>query len=169
MGISPKLLGQDEQLVHHMRTHIKRLFLPIIGCMLLLAGLIAGLIYMPTGWDPWGRGALGVVFVLGLIAIGLMPYLRWATTTFTITTRRIITRQGILNKTGHDIPLVGISDVSYERSLGDRIFGCGTLVLQTSADDPLRLDDIPRVESVHVELSELLFKSLGGMNPRQHL
>ena len=37
------------------------------------------------------------------------------------------------------------------------MFGCGTLILQTSADDPLMLPDIPDVEDVHVEVTELLF------------
>ena len=37
----------------------------------------------------------------------------------------------------------------------DRLFGCGTLALQTSADDPLLLRDVPKVEMVQVEISNL--------------
>ena len=79
------------------------------------------------------------------------------TATYTITNRRIITRAGIFTKTGHDIPLSRISNVAYEHDLIDRLFGAGTLELQTSADDPLYLTDVPNAERVHVMLTNLLF------------
>ena len=49
-----------------------------------------------------------------------------------------------------------------DRDFIDRIFGCGTLTLQTSADDPLVLHDVPRVEYVQVEISNLLFNDIHG-------
>ena len=47
--------------------------------------------------------------------------------------------------------------IAYERSLTDRIFGCGSLVFTTSAEAPVVLHDIPQVEEVGVEVSNLLF------------
>ncbi|XCB30998.1 PH domain-containing protein [Arcanobacterium hippocoleae] len=87
------------------------------------------------------------------------PWLKWHTSTYTVTNRRIITRRGIISKTGHDIPLSRISNVAYEYDFIDRIFGCGTLVLETSADDPLELRDVPKAEELHVQLTELLFNT----------
>ena len=49
-----------------------------------------------------------------------------------------------------------------DRDFIDRLFGCGTLTLQTSADDPLVLHDVPRVEYVQVEISNLLFNDIHG-------
>ena len=51
-----------------------------------------------------------------VIALTVIPFLRWRTSTYTVTNRRIITRKGILNKTGHDLPLRSINNVTYERS-----------------------------------------------------
>jgi len=89
----------------------------------------------------------------------VLPFLRWLTTTYTVTDRRIITRRGIITKTGHDLPLTRINNVAYERGLIDRILGCGTLVLTTAAEEPVTLNDIPDVERVHVVMTEILFGS----------
>ena len=39
----------------------------------------------------------------------------------------------------------------------DRIFGCGTLILLTAAEDPLTLHDVPSVEKVHTVIANLIF------------
>ena len=79
-----------------------------------------------------------------------------------MTSKRIITRSGIFNKVGHDLPLSRISDVQHDSSITDRIFGAGTLSLQTSSNDPLLLEDVPKVEMVQVEISNLLFNDVQG-------
>jgi uncharacterized membrane protein YdbT with pleckstrin-like domain len=96
---------------------------------------------------------------LGLVVwLVVLPFLRWWTTTYTVTNRRLITRRGILNKIGKDMPLMRINDVLYERSLIDRMLGCGTLFIQTAAEGgTIKLDDVPHVEQLHLELTELLF------------
>jgi uncharacterized membrane protein YdbT with pleckstrin-like domain len=92
-----------------------------------------------------------------MIPVYLMPLLRWRTTTYTLTTHRLITRTGIINKSGHDVPVARITNVAYGRSLTDRLFGCGSLVFTTSAEAPVVLHDIPKVEEVGVAVSNLLF------------
>ena len=75
--------------------------------------------------------------VLGLILViwwCLVPLLRWRTTTYTITNRRLITRSGILSKQGKDLPLNRINEVGTEQSLTDRLFRCGSLNVQTAAE-----------------------------------
>jgi uncharacterized membrane protein YdbT with pleckstrin-like domain len=84
--------------------------------------------------------------------------LRWRTTTYTVTNRRLITRSGILNKIGKDLPLNRINEVSHERSLMDRILGCGSLIVQTAAEDgTVVLKDVPDVEHVNLQITQLLF------------
>ncbi len=90
---------------------------------------------------------IGLALIL-FVAFSVLPFLRWWTTTFTVTNRRLITRRGILNKSGHDLPLIRINNVEYQRSLLDRMLGCGTLTLTTAAEDPLTLHDIPDIERV---------------------
>ncbi len=81
----------------------------------------------------------------------------WLTATYTITTRRLITRHGVITRRGHDIPLTRISDVAYEKDLIDRLLGCGTLVISdASTHGQVALPDIPRVEDVQRKLNDLL-------------
>ncbi|MGA4669461.1 PH domain-containing protein [Propionibacteriaceae bacterium Y1923] len=159
MGFDPRLLGDGERVVRHMRTHGKALILPAMWLILLAAVVGLGLGYMPESWNPWGSIALGVVALVVFIALVLRPFLQWYTTTYTMTDRRIITRRGVFSKTGHDLPLRRINNVSYERSLTDRLLGCGSLVFTTAAETPVTLPDVPDVERVHVQMTELLFGS----------
>ena len=162
MSLPQRLLGTDEHVRHHLRTHVKRILGPLILGVFILAAAVVGTFLLvpllPATAQTGVAIAIWAVATVLVVPITLIPWWRWATTTFTITNRRIITRSGILNRTGSDIPLARISNVSYERSLVDRMFGCGTLILQTSAEIPVTLDDIPNVERVHVEVTELLFE-----------
>lgn len=158
MAINRKTLGEGEQVILHMHTHGKVLFWPIVALVLLGASLGVGIALLPRETQPWGPWAAVGLFVVCVLWLVLRPFLRWLTTTYSVTDRRIITRRGILNKTGHDLPLRRINNVNYHRSLTDRMLGCGTLVLETAAGQPLTLHDLPGVERVHVTINNLLFQ-----------
>ncbi len=164
MGFPRRWLGDGEHVVLHLRTHAKAMIAPAVVLILLGAAAGVGAALLPIELQPWGWLGIAVVVVVAFVPLVLVPFLRWRTTTYTVTNRRIITRRGILNQTGHDLPLIRINDVSYERSLTDRLLGCGTLHIRTASEQgPVVLPDVPEVESVHVEITELLFEST---NPR---
>lgn len=154
MALSRKLLGDGEIVRMHMRTHPKALAGPVIVLIVVVAAAGTALGIMPPKvgrWAPWAVvGLAAVLLILGTV----MPWLRWLTATYTVTNRRIISQRGILTRSGHDLPLNRINDVSYERGLLDRILGCGTLVLTTAADDPVTLTDVPHVEQVQLQVLE---------------
>ncbi len=157
MGLPPKLLGADEYEVIHTRTHAKALVGPALVLIVLGAAVGAGVALVPTEFRPTGQVAVAVLGTLPLIWWVVLPFLRWRTTTYTVTNRRLITRRGVLNKVSLDVPLNRIHEVSQERSLSDRMFGCGTLQIQTAAEDGLVvLADVPEVEHVHAEMTGLL-------------
>jgi len=104
------------------------------------------------------RIAIGVVALLVLIVFAAKPFLNWFFSTYTLTNRRLITRHGILTRTGRDIPLMRINDVSYEHGLIDRMLGCGTLMIESAGErGQVILPDVPHVEHVHLQMSDLLF------------
>lgn len=157
MAIPKNQLGRDESPVTSMRTHAKVLIVPSLVLILLAALLGFAIAFIPQSMKPWATYAAVGVFVILFVWLVLVPFLRWMTSTYTITDRRIITRKGIINKVGHDLPLRRINNVNYERSITDRMLGCGTLILETAAGQPLVLPDVPQVERVHVLITELLF------------
>jgi uncharacterized membrane protein YdbT with pleckstrin-like domain len=158
MGRSAKLLGADERVVRRMRTHAKAMILPA-ALLVMEGGLLGvGAALVPSRYRPVGQYAVVVAVLAMVLWSSVIPFLRWRSRTYTITTHRLITRAGILSRTGHDLPLARVNNVSYSRSLADRMFGCGTLYVQTAAEGgALVLDDVPDVQQVHLTLTELLF------------
>ena len=159
----------------HTRTHPKRLILPAVTLVVLCVALGVGVALIPDGARPIGQLAVALVGLVLAIWLVVLPFLRWWTTTSTVTNRRLLTRSGILNKVGKDIPLMRINDVLYERSLIDRMLGSGTLFIQTAAEGgTIKLDDVPHVEQLHLEMSELLFGTtptagrVGGTDQHRH-
>ena len=159
MGISRRLLNDDESVVVSTRTHVKRLFAPALW-LIALAAVAGYLSSLPSGdARPALLMAIWVVAFLVVCWLVLVPFLRWLTATYTLTDRRLITRSGILTRRGHDIPLARISDVAYEHGLVDRLLRCGTLIVSDASEHGrVELPDIPRVEEVHLKISDLLFE-----------
>lgn len=160
MPISRKLLNDDEHVVVSTRTHAKALLRPLLVLILLAA--VAGVVvsYAPSAGRAQPLLDAVVWGIAALLALRWVvpPVLRWVTTTYTVTNRRLITRSGVFTRRGHDIPLIRISDVSYEHGLVDRLLGCGTLVVSDASEQGrVRLHDIPHVEHVHLQISDLLF------------
>jgi uncharacterized membrane protein YdbT with pleckstrin-like domain len=156
--ISHRLLNEGEHVVLGTRTHVKALLLPAV-VLIVVAGLAGYLSSLPDGDHAavW-RWVIWVVAGLMLAWFVVAPFLRWLLTTYTFTNRRLITRTGVLTRRGHDIPLNRISDVSYEKGLVDRLFGCGTLVISDASElGRVELSDIPRVEQAQLTLSDQLF------------
>ena len=162
MSLSKKLLSQDEVVVRHMHTHIKTL-LPAINIeSILVIAAAVGSFFVPENARYWALATIWIAVLVLSIPLIVIPWIKWSSTTYTVTTKRVITRTGIFTRTGHDLPLSRISDIQIEKNFDDRFFGCGTLALQTSADDPLLLHDVPKVEMVKVEISNLLFNDIQG-------
>jgi uncharacterized membrane protein YdbT with pleckstrin-like domain len=154
VGISEKLLTDGESVVVDTRTHPKA----IIGPAIVFLVTLAVAIYLDR---KIGNGIASlVVWVLALVVVAwwsVKPLLVWLTATYTITNRRLITREGLIARRGHDIPLMRISDVAFDQGLLDRMLGCGTLVISdASTHGSVRLHDIPDVESVQRTLLDLL-------------
>ncbi|GAB3624104.1 PH domain-containing protein [Mariniluteicoccus endophyticus] len=154
-GIAP-----DERVVHHLRTHPKAFYVPLLSVLALCVIGIAVGVLLPAEYATVGWIVIGVVCAAALLWFLVGPFMRWRSRTYTITDRRIITRAGVLNRTGHDIQLRKVNAVSYEKSVTDRLFGCGTLKLDTASEaGVVVLPDIPGVEQVHLDINELLHDS----------
>ena len=157
MGLPSKLLGTDEVEVLHTRTHAKVMVLPALALVLVGAGMGAGAALIPGEWRPAGQLAIAALGLLLAVWWTVLPFLRWRSTTYTLTDRRLVTRSGILNKTSKDLPLSRVDEVSSARSLLDRVLGCGTLHVRTASDaGVIVLVDVPEVEHVHRTMTQLL-------------
>ena len=99
MALKKDMLAPDEQVVLHLRTHLKSLIGAILILFLASALLTISLVWLPEQVKPWGIWVLVIVFAAVIVWLVIKPWLLWLTSTYTVTNRRIITRTGILNKT----------------------------------------------------------------------
>ena len=151
-------LTADEQPVLLLHPHWKTLIRPVLVAVLVVAvALIAVALIPPDSAAAASRLAVGVVAVLVLMVWLIVPVLRWRTTTYELTTRRLRTRFGIVTRRGRDIPLTRISDVSFEKGVLDRLLGAGRLVVESAGEHgQIVLKDIPHVEYVQATLFKLV-------------
>jgi uncharacterized membrane protein YdbT with pleckstrin-like domain len=147
----------DEQLVLLLHPHWKTLIRPILVAVLVVAIALVAEALIPSGSSaPAIRGGVGVVAVLVLMVLLIVPLLRWRTTTYELTTKRLRTRFGIVTRRGRDIPLTRINDVSFEQGVLDRLLGAGRLVVESAGEHgQIVLTDIPHVKDVQATLFQL--------------
>ena len=164
MAISKNLLNEGEKIVVDTRTHPKALLLPILALVVFLA---VGVVVQTAVDQGTVTLVVWILAAIGIIWFFIRPLLIWLTATYTITTRRLITRHGVITRRGHDIPLTRVSDVAYEKDLIDRMLGCGTLVISdASTHGQVALPDIPHVEDVQRKLNDLLHDLHDAEGPR---
>lgn len=154
MAYPEKLLADDEEIVAHLHPHWKVLVLPVV-VLLVVAGLTG--FALASVENPSARIAIGAVALVLLLWWVLGPLLRWRTTHIVLTTHRVLIRRGVLSRTGRDVPLSRVNDVSFEHSLFERLLGCGTLVVESAGErGQVVLADVPHVEHVQGELYQLV-------------
>jgi uncharacterized membrane protein YdbT with pleckstrin-like domain len=151
-------LSDGEEFVLRLHPHAKTLLKPFFLLAVVVAAAIAGLLLLPpSAGAAAARDAIGVLLLVALVTWGVVPLLRWKTTSYELTTRRLRLRRGILTRSGRDFPLVRISDVSFSHGLIDRLLGCGRLVVESAGErGQLVLSEIPQVERVQATLFQLV-------------
>jgi len=151
-------LAAGEQPVLLLHPHWKTLIRPILVAALVVAIALIAEVLIPSGSAAAAaRAAVGIVAVLFLMVWLIVPVLRWRTTTYELTTKRLRTRFGIITRKGRDIPLTRINDVSFEKGLLDRLLGAGRLVVESAGEHgQIVLKDIPDVADVQATLFRLV-------------
>ena len=151
-------LSEGEYLVLRLHPHWKTILRPLLVLALIIAAALVLLIMLPSSVakTPVKLG-IGAVAVVAAIAWCAVPLLRWRTTTYELTNRRLRLRRGLVTRTGRDFPLLRISDVSFSHGLIDRLLGCGKLIVESPGEHgQLVLSEIPRVQQVQATLFQLV-------------
>ncbi|SFL86016.1 PH domain-containing protein [Geodermatophilus ruber] len=158
MAYPDKLLADDEEVVRHLHPHWLTVFWPIVLFLLLVGGASFGAALIPEGEQQGTfRLVIAVLAVLLVLALVLVPLLKWRTTHYVITTHRLLFREGILARRGRDIGLSRITDVSYSQTLWDRIINSGTLTIESAGDSgPTVLKQIPDSDGVQQLLNHMI-------------
>ncbi|GAA2589937.1 PH domain-containing protein [Dactylosporangium fulvum] len=155
MGFPESVLTKDEQVVLHLHPHWKALFLPVVWFVLALAAVIAAVIF--TDWGMIPLLILGGIALAVVLVVTGWPWIKWRTTHYVFTNERVIMRSGVFSRSGRDIPLGRVNDVSFSHTLFERMLGCGTLTIESAGErGQVQLTDLPQVEKTQSVLYELV-------------
>lgn len=158
MAFPEDILTEDEQVALHLHPHWREMVRPVLVLLFGIAALVAAWLLLPDG--DVGQILLYLVGVAVLILtawLSVWPWLVWRTTHYLFTNERVVLQFGIFHRERRDIPLHRVNNHTMNQSLVDRLFGCGTLVIESAGQDgTTNLADMPKVQQVQTLLYELV-------------
>lgn len=105
---------------------------------ILIVGVIAALVglYGKTIGDGTSTTAVAAVLIVGSAIVVLIGFLRRVSTNYTITSRRLHIKHGIISRDVQETKIERVQDVNYTQSLYQRIMQIGDVDFDTAAHDP---------------------------------
>lgn len=128
-------LHSSEQIVLDMHPHPIVLFKSVLA---LVVSVLFGL-WVVFWWQPEGNAwavfkVVVAVLIVGALIYFLVEWVNFMSEQFVVTTDRCIFRQGILKRSGVEIPLERINTVFFEQNVLERMVGCGSLALESAGE-----------------------------------
>lgn len=144
--------GGGDRLV--LRPHWKTLAGPLLLLLLCVAGFVAAVVYVPAAGLAGHAHAIIAAFLGVIVVAGVVPKMvHRQATLYTLTSSEIRARHGLLRRRQETVPLHRVADLHTERTLSDRLFGSGTIVVGHSGlGDGLRLETVPHVKTVRHQI-----------------
>jgi uncharacterized membrane protein YdbT with pleckstrin-like domain len=131
MPYPPKLLNPGEQIVFDLHPHWWYFSGITVAGLVLVAAIIAVPLTLTGQAEKvlaLAVAGLGILWLAWLVA----KLLAWRTTHFVLTTDRLIYRAGVLGRSGKEIPLERVNDISFHQSLFERAVGTGDLMIESA-------------------------------------
>lgn len=153
MSYPTRLLSPGETIIYELKPHWRALIGPAI-VLIVIAFAGTWLFFLTDSaivrWIVVGAG------VVILVLWAIIPLLRWLTTQYVFTDRRIILRRGLITKQGRDVPLAKVNNVSFNQSMLGRMFNFGELQVESAnTDGSLFIEDVPNVEDIQRDVYRL--------------
>jgi len=160
MAYPDNLLVRGEKVIVRKRPHWKVLILPTILFIVIIAGgsflarsLSSWVSSTQYNWVYW---VIGAVALIALIVLVVVPFVRWRTEHFVITNHHVFFRTGLLSRREHQIPLGQIANMETEVTFWGRLMGYGSLIVESSADQPLKFRNVASLSKVQSQLNQLI-------------
>jgi uncharacterized membrane protein YdbT with pleckstrin-like domain len=154
--VNKYLLPHEHQVIT-VRKHPAVLIGPIALVVggLVLAALLSELIGRHSGV------ALLVIWVAWLVLFAYLigKAVDWSVNYFVVTSQRMLLTSGFVTRKVAMMPLVKVTDMSFQRSFQGRLLGYGTFILESAGQDQaLRIvDHLPYPEQLYLEVCGLIF------------
>jgi uncharacterized membrane protein YdbT with pleckstrin-like domain len=166
-----------ERRVIRVRQHWAVMLKHVLQTGLVLLLLVIAERYIPDGAECVAASERGdelplscaivdnFAFYLALVTVLRFTVLTilWWIERIVITDKRVMLAQGIITHNVGMMPLGKVTDLTFQRSLGGRMLGYGTLIVESAGQIQAlnRIEYMPRPEEVYEALSELVFGEKG--------
>lgn len=157
MAFPDEVLSDEEEVVLHLHPHAKTAIRPALVVLLALATTALAWVMLPQ--NSGGFLGFGVVtLIMGYYGIryGVRPLVVWRCTHYVVTGERLLLQDGVIARERRDLPLNRINDHLLTQSLLDRLFGTGTLTIDSIGDQAAVLTAVPKAHQVQTALYELI-------------
>ena len=114
-----------------LRPHWWFLF-PQISLVVVAAAF--GILSLTAFKDEEWVSYVAAVFLLGALIWFTIRYAVWTTTNFVLTSDRLVSRKGVVAKSGIEIPLERINTVFFRQSIFERLIGSGDLAVESAGE-----------------------------------
>lgn len=153
-------LNADEELICTMRHHPIQVAGRVLVLSIVAAATGVGIALIPMTARPLGQYLVAALGAIMTIAFGVIPLARWALTTYTLTTRRLVMRWGIVRRHVEDLPLAHIERVAYSRGPLQWLTGAGNLMLTTVVGRTLSIHNLAQIRALSQAIEELVGEQL---------
>ncbi len=154
MAYPERLLTEGEEIIREFRPHWRLLLIPVLW---LIAGIVA--IVLVVTVIPIDNGTIELVIAAAVVALliplAFAPFVRWWFTIYVLTSERLITRSGVIARSGIEIPLESIANVLFHQNVVERILRSGDLLIESAGESgQSRFNDVPQPD----EFQSLLYR-----------
>ena len=128
------------------------------------AFVVGGLVLAAVLTEVIGRHSGYALLAIWLAWLVLLIYLlvrivEWFENYFVVTSQRMLLTSGLVTRKVAMMPLVKVTDMSFQRNFQGRLLGYGTFILESAGQDQaLRVvDHLPYPEQLYLEVCGLIF------------
>jgi len=155
-AVNKYLLPHEHQVIT-VRKHPAVLIGPIA---ISLAGLVIAAL-ISTTVARHNSGVVGFVWIAWAVVLLWLVFKvwEWSQDYFIVTSRRMLLATGVISRKVAMMPLVKVTDMSFQRSSLGRLLGYGEFILESAGlEQALRVvDHLPYPEQLYLEVCGLIF------------
>lgn len=143
----------EEPVIARLRRHGRILFLPSLALIGVATAVGA---FLPRLSEAWMIITFWVLALVALLGLWALPLIAWLGTRVVLTSRRVIVYHGVLVRSRQEILFSRVHDVTVRQNAVQAAFGAGDVLLNTGAEKPIRLYDLPKANLVLSAITELV-------------
>jgi uncharacterized membrane protein YdbT with pleckstrin-like domain len=155
MAFPDSILTDDETVIRQFRPHWRMLAIPLLWVIAAIVAIVLVYEVLPVDNSTVDL-ILVVAILLALLPLAVAPVFNWWFTIYVLTTERLITRTGVIARSGIELPLENINNVLFTQNILERVLQSGDLLIESAGESgQSKFSDIPNPD----EFQSLLYRT----------